>query len=239
MASATLASSGTAAISRPQSSSTLIHIPSGSSQLIEPGSPENQKSGLMNYAHGKADVKRIERKNKKIFPARKPETTARPTGLLACTLEYLAVFHHELHIFQRFDVAQGVTTHRYHVRKRPRCNHPKLSVHVEHGGCARGRALNGIHRGHAQIHHTRELLRDRLGPWNSTHVRSKDNFHSSPQRFSERRLVQRNAQAVALSGRSARRSPIVVVGADRRNVPGALLQHLGNRCVIQVQAVLD
>jgi hypothetical protein len=62
MASATVASSGTAAISRSQSSSTLMETSSALSNdltIHKPGSDQYQKyqKGLMNYARVEADVK--------------------------------------------------------------------------------------------------------------------------------------------------------------------------------------
>src|SRR6266852_8069866 len=85
-------------------------------------------------------------------------------------LEDLAVFHHELHIFQCFDVMQRIAVDGNNVRERPRCQHPDLSLHVEHDRGARGRALDGLHRRHAEFRHPRELLRDGLGPWNPAHI---------------------------------------------------------------------
>src|SRR6202020_1503778 len=58
-------------------------------------------------------------------------------------------------------------------------------------------------------------------------------------RFPEGRRMQRNPQAVALPGGSVRRSPIVVVGADCRHIPGALLHHLGDGSVVEIEAMLD
>src|SRR5580692_5156677 len=82
-------------------------------------------------------------------------------------LEDLAVFHHELHILQYFDVMQRIAADRNYVGKRPWRNHSDLALHLEHGRGPGGCALDGVHWLHAKIRHARKLLGDRLAPWNS------------------------------------------------------------------------
>src|ERR1039458_10002442 len=103
----------------------------------------------MNYAHGEADVKRIEAKIQQIFISggREAEISLSLLRLLAAiALEDFSVFHDELHILQRFHVAQWVAVDCNDVRKCAWSDHSELSLHVEHGGGARGCALNGVHR---------------------------------------------------------------------------------------------
>src|ERR1700733_3289646 len=160
-----------------------------------------------------------------------------PSRFLA--LEDLAVFHYELHILQCFDVMQRIAADRNYVGKRPWRNHSDLAFHFEHGGGPRGCALDSVHWLHAQIHHARKLLCDRLAPWNSTHVCAEHDLHSTLECLLERLLMHRSPQPVALPGRRVRRSPIGVIDADRRDVPGALLQHLGNRGIVEIEAMFD
>src|SRR5437762_13406530 len=47
------------------------------------------------------------------------------------------------------------------------------------------------------------------------------------------------ALAIALTCRRVCRRPIGVVDAQRRTIPGALFQHLRDRCVVEIKAMLD
>src|SRR5207302_6100047 len=78
-------------------------------------------------------------------------------------LEDLAVFHHELHIFQCFDVMQRIAVDGNNVCERPWREHADLSLHIEHHCGARGGALDGFHRRHAKLCHPRKLLGAGLG----------------------------------------------------------------------------
>src|SRR5580658_8423944 len=237
IASATVASSGTAAISRSQSSSTLINTSSGSARGGKPDFRFQSETGLMNYARGEAVVKCI-KAILTIF-----NSPGQETGILHSSrffaLEYLAIFHHELHVFQHFDVGQRIAVHRNDVGKRSGSNHADLAFHFEHSGGTRRCALDGVHGLHAQLDHARELLRDGLGPGNSPHIGAENNLHPAFERLLERLLMHRSAQPVALSGWRVRRGPVAVIHADRRDIPRALLQHLGNRGIIEIKAMFD
>src|SRR5208282_689691 len=67
---------------------------------------------------------------------------SRPHFPSAFALEDLAVFHHELHIFQGFDVLQRIATYRDDVGKGSRRNNAESPVHFEHCGGRGGCALN-------------------------------------------------------------------------------------------------
>src|SRR5579864_74883 len=51
--------------------------------------------------------------------------------------------------------------------------------------------------------------------------------------------MRRGAQAVPLSVRGVRWGPVGVIDAQGWHVPGALLQHLRDRGIVQVKAVFD
>src|ERR1017187_6886129 len=105
----------------------------------------------MNYAHGEADVKRIEEKNQQIFISggREAKISLSLLRLMAAiALEDFSVFHDALHILQLFHDAQWVAAQCNDVGKCAWSEPFELSLHAEHGGGARGRALNGVHRRH-------------------------------------------------------------------------------------------
>src|ERR1700676_963578 len=99
--------------------------------------------------------------------------------------EDLAVFHYELHGFQRFDVMNRIAADRDNVRERSWRNGADLSIHVEHDGGARRCALNSIHRRHTKFRHVREFLRDRFGPRDPAHVSSEHYLDASLKRLFE------------------------------------------------------
>src|SRR5713226_1397286 len=57
----------------------------------------------------------------------------------------LAVFHHELHVFQNLYVPKRVAAHGDDVGIRSGRNHADLSLHVEHLGGSRSCALDRVH----------------------------------------------------------------------------------------------
>src|ERR1035437_1603614 len=214
MASATVASSPTAAISRSQSSSTLINASSGPLRL---GTEFHLKTGLTHYARSEALVKGI---CEKIFRWRTTRMgSPHPTTVITLLRpKDLPVFHHKLHTLEHLNVAQRVATHRDDVGERAGSYHADLALHIEHHGRAGSSALDRIHRLHAEFHHARKFLRDRLGPRDSAHVGAEHDLHSRLQRLFERHLVCRGAQAVALPSRRIRWCPVGVVHAERGHI---------------------
>jgi len=56
--------------------------------------------------------------------------------LAAFALEDLAVFHHELHASQGFDILQRIAAHRDDVGKGSGRNDAEFPIHVQHNSCA-------------------------------------------------------------------------------------------------------
>jgi len=99
-------------------------------------------------------------------------------------------------------------------------------------------ALNRFHRRHAKFDHAREFLGDGLRPGIPPMSVPKTIFTPRWRAFLNDGSC-RDSKAIARAGRSVCRSPIVIVGADGRHVPGALLQHLGDGRVVEIEAVFD
>src|SRR2546427_6249682 len=246
IASATLASGGTAAATESQSSKTVITTPSNA-LIGEIRDPPVRVRGNTRFAHydlRTAGVKGGWSQNgRKLLPiwgqARRAVDPARPRGSACLLLEHLAVLHHELHVFERLYVTQRVAAHGNDVGVRSGRNHADLSLHIEHLGSARSGALDGVHGRHAELHHAQKFLRHGLGPGNPAHVGAEDDFHPRLHRLLERRDMHRDAFAVTLAHGRVGWSPVVVVRAESGTVPGTLLQHLRDGGVVQVEAVLD
>src|SRR5215472_13888361 len=169
MASATVASVPTAAISRSQSSRTLIR------HLLRPEGRPGTKLDLRHYARGDLVVKRNRMKAPKYF-----RSSGSPRALLWLSLLYLEnlpVFHDERNVLQPLDVVQWIAADRNDVGIGSRRNHPDLPFHVEHDRGARGGAVNCVHRLHAEVDHAREFLRDGLAPRDAAHVGAKHDLH--------------------------------------------------------------
>src|ERR1035437_1863957 len=165
----------------------------------------------------------------------------RPSLLLhsKVVLEYLAILHHKTDILKNLDIRQGVARNRDHIRVRARRDHAESSFHLQQFRGPRSRALDRLHRRHAQINHARELLRDRLGPRHAPNVSPESDLDSRLQSLAKRLFVRGGALAVALACRSAGRRPVFVVDVQSRAEPCALPDHLRDLRVGQQQAVLD
>src|ERR1035437_5010214 len=165
----------------------------------------------------------------------------RPSLLLHSKVvpEYLAILHHKTDILKNLDIRQGVARNRDHIRVRARRDHTESSFHLQQFRGPRSRALDRLHRRHAQINHARELLRDRLGPRHAPNVSPESDLDSRLQSLAKRLFVRGGALAVALACRCAGRRPVFVVDVQSRAEPCALPDHLRDLRVGQQQAVLD
>src|SRR5208282_2066253 len=90
-----------------------------------------------------------------------------------------------------------------------------------------------------EFDHPWKLLRDRLRPRNSPHVRPECDLHSRLHRLAKRHFVLGGALAVALALRSVGRRPVAVVNTQRRAEPRALPDHLRDLSIGQHEAMLD
>src|SRR6266568_5165854 len=172
----------TAAISRSQSSSTLInHLlrsPTAGNRIRLP------QTGLTHYARSEALVKGI---CEKIFCER-TAPDGQPYRTTVITLlrpKDLSVLHDKLDVLEDLDVVQRIATHRDDVSKTARSHQADLAFHIEHYRRAGRGTLNRIHRLHAEFHHARKFLRYRLGPGDSSHVGAEHDLYSHPERFLE------------------------------------------------------
>src|ERR1700739_2733906 len=155
MASATVASSPTAAISRSQSSSTLMRT-----SRNRRSETDFLQTELTHYDRGTWEVK----KNR----------GSRST--ISFVPENLAVLHDKTHVLQEPDVLQGIAADRDDIRVGSGCNGAELTFLVEHDSRARSCALDCVHGRHSELNHAREFLRDRFGPGNSSHVSAEHNL---------------------------------------------------------------
>src|ERR1700730_2644641 len=184
MASATVASSPTAAISRSQRSSTLINHLLRSLATLEPNSTASSRIDAL-CSHRSACQGNL-RTNCSVTHFR---SLPNPRGELLLPSKDCSVLHDKLHALEHLDVAQRVSIHRDDVGISARSHHSDLSLHIEHHGRAGRGTLNRIHRLHTEFHHAREFLGNRLGPRNSAHVGAEDDFHPTFQRLLERNFV--------------------------------------------------
>src|SRR5882762_5057109 len=99
--------------------------------------------------------------------------------------------------------------------------------------------LNRGRRRHAEIHHPLEFRGNRILPGNAADVRAKDNFEVGLYGFAERRLVQMGARAIPLPFRRFGGCPVQIIDSEGRAIPRALLRHLRDLRVADVQAMFD
>src|SRR5581483_2815016 len=158
---------------------------------------------------------------------------------LPVALEHLPVFHHKLHVAQSLDIGQRISGNGDDVGVGARRYHSDLALRFEHLRRARGRASDHVHWRHAQLYHAGKLLSDRLGPRDSADVGAEDNLHPGFQGFAKRFFMRRGAQSIALPCVAVGGSPVGVINAQCRTVPGALLHHLRDLGIGHLQTVLD
>src|SRR5579864_3243609 len=84
------------------------------------------------------------------------DTKGHEVTLLLFRSEDAAVFHHEVDVFEDFDVTERVGVHRNDVSVGAGSHDSDLSVHIEHLSGAGSRALDGIHRAHPELDHAGE-----------------------------------------------------------------------------------
>ena len=75
--------------------------------------------------------------------------------------------------------------YRDYVGKRPGRHDPDFALLIEHDRSAGSCTLNGIHRLHAELCHSHELIGDRLGPRNTAHIGAEHDFHAGFESFLE------------------------------------------------------
>src|SRR5882724_4986482 len=154
-------------------------------------------------------------------------------------LEDLAVFHDEAHALEFFDIRQWITIHGDDIRKRSGTNFSQLPLLLEQLGGARGGAADGIHGGHAEFDHVGKFLRDGFGPGDAADVGAEGDFQVGLERLLEGLFMYRGAFAVALAIGGIFWRPIAVIHGQCRHIPRALLGHLSDRYVVQVEPVLN
>src|SRR4029077_3840868 len=153
--------------------------------------------------------------------------------------EYLAVLHHKADILKKLDVHQGIARNSHDVGISPRRNHAQLPFHLQQFRGPRCRALDRLHRRHAEFDHPRKLLRDRLAPRNAPDVSPESNLDARLQRLAKRYFVLGCALAVALPVRSIGGRPVNVINTESWAKPGTLPDHLCDLRISQYQSVLD
>src|ERR1700722_8434755 len=153
--------------------------------------------------------------------------------------EYHAILHHKTHLLQYGDVGQRIAGDCDQVGIGSGRHGADLTVLAEELCRARGRGLNGLHRRHAELDLAHELLGDGIGPGKAADVSAEGDLDPGAQRLAERHHVHLDTLAVALAAGSIRRVGVVVINRKRRYEPGALLKHLRDLGVSDLQPVLD
>src|SRR5713101_3125488 len=136
---------------------------------------------------------------------------ARQLLLCQLILEDRTIVHYEPDVLQFCNVLQRISGDGDYFGVGTGSDHSNFSLHVQHFRRARCSRLNRIHRRHSHGDHSLKFLRDRLGPGNPAHVCAINDFQMRLQRLLETDFMHRCARSVALSLRSVRLGPIVVI----------------------------
>ena len=101
--------------------------------------------------------------------------------------------HYKGDLAQRGNVLERVPRDGDDVGIRAGSKDADFPLHIQHFSGARCCGFNRVHCRHAESHHSREFLSDRLGPRNSADIGAKNNFHVRGHGFFERGLMDRGA----------------------------------------------